>query len=247
MLFGDSITQGAWEPGVDGFGERLSHIYARKLDVINRGYSGYNTEWGLPVFAQCFPKRTDGGAKVKVLTIWFGANDACIKPSPQHVPLDKFISNLKTMIEMVQSSDSLYYSPSTRIILITPPPVGAIQRAADLAARDPPLPLDRLFETTRMYADGIRALALDKKVAVADVWTSLWEGVTQNEAALDEVLADGLHLNRKGYEIMYETLIKTISAVYPEVHYDNVPYIFPAWDKINWDSPEESLHIEKKI
>lgn len=101
---------------------------------------------------------------------------------------------------MVQSPDSPHYSPSTRIILITPPPVGVIRRAADLAARDLPLPLDRLFETTRTYAEGIRALALDKKVAVADIWTSLWEGVAENEAALDEVLADGLHLNKKGYE-----------------------------------------------
>ena len=26
MLFGDSITQGAWEPGLDGFGQRLSRM-----------------------------------------------------------------------------------------------------------------------------------------------------------------------------------------------------------------------------
>lgn len=24
MLFGDSLTQGGWEPGLEGFGERLS-------------------------------------------------------------------------------------------------------------------------------------------------------------------------------------------------------------------------------
>ena len=70
MLFGDSITQGGWETGMNGFGASLArelpHIdnrcgmilrffldrYARKLDVINRGFSGYNTEWGIPVFEQ---------------------------------------------------------------------------------------------------------------------------------------------------------------------------------------------------
>lgn len=26
MLFGDSITQGAWEPGLNGFGQRLSRM-----------------------------------------------------------------------------------------------------------------------------------------------------------------------------------------------------------------------------
>ena len=27
-------------------------VYARKLDVINRGLSGFNTEWAIPVFEQ---------------------------------------------------------------------------------------------------------------------------------------------------------------------------------------------------
>ena len=27
MLFGDSITQGAWEPELDGFGQRLSCMF----------------------------------------------------------------------------------------------------------------------------------------------------------------------------------------------------------------------------
>ena len=70
MLLGDSITQGSWE--LDGVGARLSCrflsrvpspemmltdprnlvVYSRKLDVINRGLSGYNTEWAIPVFDQ---------------------------------------------------------------------------------------------------------------------------------------------------------------------------------------------------
>jgi len=27
-------------------------FYSRSLDVINRGFSGYNTDWALPVFEQ---------------------------------------------------------------------------------------------------------------------------------------------------------------------------------------------------
>jgi len=50
MLLGDSITQGGWQAG--GFAQRLAYVYARKLDVINRGLSGYNTEWAIPVFKQ---------------------------------------------------------------------------------------------------------------------------------------------------------------------------------------------------
>lgn len=69
MLFGDSITQKSWGPGLNGFGQRLTgecacpifqatsihgatDDYARKLDVLNRGLSGYNTEWAAPIFKQ---------------------------------------------------------------------------------------------------------------------------------------------------------------------------------------------------
>ncbi len=31
---------------------RLTDVYARKLDILNRGLSGYNTEWAIPVFEQ---------------------------------------------------------------------------------------------------------------------------------------------------------------------------------------------------
>jgi len=50
VLFGDSLTQMSWNPELGGIGARVADLYARKLDVLNRGYSGYNTDWALPVF-----------------------------------------------------------------------------------------------------------------------------------------------------------------------------------------------------
>ncbi|EEB87708.1 hypothetical protein MPER_14852, partial [Moniliophthora perniciosa FA553] len=92
MLFGDSITQGAWDEG--GFGAKmtpyiLQDVYARKLDVLNRGLSGYNTDWAMPLFKKFLATQEQQKytPKVRLVVIWFGANDACIKPSPQHVPI----------------------------------------------------------------------------------------------------------------------------------------------------------------
>ncbi|KAI0948531.1 hypothetical protein AcV7_009246 [Taiwanofungus camphoratus] len=53
MLLGDSLTQGGWEP--HGIAQRLAYAYNRKLDIINRGMSGYNTDWIIPVFEQVHP------------------------------------------------------------------------------------------------------------------------------------------------------------------------------------------------
>jgi len=218
---------------MNGLGQRLSHVYARKLDVLNRGLSGYNTEWALPIFERCLvphPKSDEPGMpKIRLLTIWFGANDSCLPHSPQHVPLPIFSSNLEKLVSMIHSPESRYYSPSTRIILLSPPPVNTYQRRADLESRNPPLVLDRNFETTRTYAAAVEKVALAKGVGFVDVWTELWEACNKNEAALSKYLIDGLHLNKEGYWVAYDALMKKIGEIYPEVHPDNVPFVFPPW------------------
>jgi lysophospholipase L1-like esterase len=249
MLFGDSLTQGGWEPNMNGFGQRLAHVYARKLDVINRGLSGYNTEWGIPVFEQCFAKQHEQQhvPKVRILTIWFGANDAAIKPSAQHIPLPKFISNLTHLVRMVTSSTSPYHSPFTRIILITPPPVNTYQREAELQAKDPPKLLDRTFETTRKYAEAVVDVGKGERIPVVDIWNALYDAAGRDERALSRFLWDGLHLNAAGYEILYDAIIDTIREKYPELHYDKLQPVFNGWADINWDDPAQTLLARQAI
>ncbi|KAF5386780.1 hypothetical protein D9615_001870 [Tricholomella constricta] len=209
----------------------VEDVYARKLDVLNRGLSGYSTDWAMPVFKQCLATTRDqeNVPKIRLLTIWFGANDACIWPSPQHVSLTKFASNLRDWVDLVHSPDSRYHSPTTRIILISPPPVNTYQRRADLESRSPPQSLDRHFETTRKYAEAVRDVAQEKHVGFTDVWTALWEAAGKGEQSLSQFLYDGLHLNREGYQLMYKELVKTIRETYPDVHFDNLPTAFPPW------------------
>ncbi|KAJ6455737.1 SGNH hydrolase-type esterase domain-containing protein [Mycena sanguinolenta] len=241
MLFGDSITQAGWAE--DGFAARLAQVYSRKLDVLNRGLAGYNTEWAIPVLEQVLATQQAQQhlPKVRLLVIWFGANDAVLKPFSQHVSLPKFIENMKYMVQLVHSPDSAYYSPPTKIILMTPPPVNTYQRAADLTSRNPPLEMDRLFDTTKQYAEGVREAAAASKVAVGDVWTALWKAAGENEQALSRYLSDGLHLTRDGYTVVYETVIQTIAAEYPELHYENLRSVFPAWNEVDWANPGPSV------
>lgn len=102
---------------------------------------------------------------------------------------------------MVKSPDSEHYSPWTRVILLTPPPVNTHQRLSDLQSRNPPLALDRLFETTRSYARAIQEIGEEQETTVVDVWTSLWDAAGRNETSLSRYLTDGLHLNGAGYEV----------------------------------------------
>lgn len=233
VLFGDSITQGGWQ--ANGFAQKLAYVYNRKMDVINRGLGGYNTEWGIPVFEQMFNKKEGhpSHSKCKLLTIWFGANDACIPPSPQRVPLDKYKANLEWMIQALRSESSEYYSPWTRIILFSPPPIQLSAWAAALADREVPRDLDRTFEETKRYADAAKEVAAAQRVPLVDTYDALWKAAGEKEEGLTPFLSDGLHLTEKGYEIVYEELIKVISRDIPELHYDKLPMVFPAWDAVD--------------
>lgn len=110
---------------------------------------------------------------------------------------------------MVTAPTSAWYSPGTRIILITPPPVNTHQRRADLESRDPPQKLDREFEVTREYAQAVRDVGAAENVAVVDVWTKLWEASGGDEPALSAYLSDGLHLNAQGYTVRVVVVIRT--------------------------------------
>ncbi|XP_031261944.1 GDSL esterase/lipase CPRD49-like isoform X3 [Pistacia vera] len=54
VLFGSSIVQLSFSN--EGWGSILADIYARKADILLRGYCGWNSRRGLQVLEQIFPK-----------------------------------------------------------------------------------------------------------------------------------------------------------------------------------------------
>ncbi|KAH6912959.1 GDSL Lipase/Acylhydrolase [Coprinopsis sp. MPI-PUGE-AT-0042] len=235
MLFGDSITQRAWEPG--GLGQRLARAYARTLDVVNRGYSGYNSEWALPVFEKCIAKK---GARanicaIHILAIWLGANDASLAPSPQHTAVTTFRANIEKMISMLHSPQSEWYMPNTCIILLTPPPINVHRE--EFNARNPPTTTVAKFDVSRAYADAVVSVAKERDVGMVDVWTMIWEAAGRDEGALERYLPDGVHLSEAGYEVVYGELMKVITERYPESHPDQMGFTIPLWWDVDWTSP----------
>lgn len=79
--------------------------------------------------------------------------------------------------------------------------MNTIDRAADLAAREPPLVLDREFEVTREYARAVERVAREEGVAFVDVWSRIWDAAGREEGNLKGFLRDGLHLNAAGYAV----------------------------------------------
>ncbi|KAG2157410.1 SGNH hydrolase-type esterase domain-containing protein [Suillus clintonianus] len=238
MLVGDSLTGRGWERG--GFAQLLAERYIRKLDVINRGLGGYQTDWAIPVCEQIFAKQHEQhyAPKIKLLTIWYGANDAGPAPNTRYVPRDRYKANLSHLIQMVKSPTSAYYSPETRIILITPPPVNTKQWSK------PESP--RVFETTRSYAAAVKEVGEQENVPVADIWTQMFDGAGRREEGCEIYLTDGLHLNSDGYNIVFKAIIDIVERVYPEMDTAKMQDVFIPWDQVDLQNPRASL-VKRKV
>lgn len=71
-----------FDAGRQGWLALLAHWWERRLDVINRGFSGYNTRWLMPLVEKLFV--SGGTAPTKLVTIFLGANDCVLPGNPQH-------------------------------------------------------------------------------------------------------------------------------------------------------------------
>ena len=174
ILFGDSITQQSenQERGF-GFAPALRDDYIRRLDVVNRGFSGYTSQLALQVLPHFMPDRSQ--AHVRMMTVFFGANDATVPGNAQHVPLVDYTACLKAIVQ-----HHVVTAQGSRIILITPAPVDEYQlEPNDLATGYNGL--QRTAENTKRYAEACREMGKDLVVPVVDIWTLFAEAAGWKE------------------------------------------------------------------
>jgi lysophospholipase L1-like esterase len=107
ILFGDSITQqgfrGSSASTSLGWVSLLSNAYTRRADLLNRGYSGYNTRHVLDILPAVFGEC--GQDNVLMVTVFFGANDASLfrnGENCQHVPIDEYEDNLRKIVTTIR-------------------------------------------------------------------------------------------------------------------------------------------------
>ncbi|GAA85844.1 GDSL lipase/acylhydrolase family protein [Aspergillus luchuensis IFO 4308] len=224
ILFGDSLTEMSSSQDYGfGFHAALQHDYSRRLDVINRGFSGYNTSHALKVLPRFFPFQT---ASVKIMTIFFGCNDACLPGNYQHIPLDIYRENLREIIQ-----HPVVKAQNPRILILTPPPVNEYQLEAFDASEGVPHP-SRTANQTRKYAGAASDVALSLGVPIADLWTAFMEAVewregdpligsreVPNHESFQQYFTDGLHLTAKGYRLVYRVVRDTIKQNGPGSSY----------------------------
>eukprot|EP00879_Flechtneria_rotunda_P013486 GHRR01014080.1.p1 GENE.GHRR01014080.1~~GHRR01014080.1.p1 ORF type:complete len:266 (+),score=96.95 GHRR01014080.1:354-1151(+) len=238
LLFGDSLTERSLDPE-GGWGAALGHHFARKVDVVNRGFGGYNTRWGVKLLEQVLQEVK--GRQVALMTIWFGANDAAIpgrSGERQHVPVQEFGSNLGQMVHMAQQAGI------HNIILLTPPPVETGARVKHVQLRmgvTHNVAPDRTLEYAQQYAAAVTDLGSKLSVPVVDLYNRL-----QQVPLWREVLCiDGLHFTPEGSRHVWLLLKEVIEQSYHQLSLSSMSNQFPWWDQ--WDSRHPDAYWEATL
>ena len=217
VCLGDSITQQglaspAWcqsdidRPVYAGWGDYLAARYVRRLDVYNRGFSGYNTKWTLAAFEKIFPPSDKRAFPVELVTIFFGANDsALLNLNPtQHVPIKEFENNIEELTRRCKNEWD-----ARRLVLIGCPPIAADKYLAwrrqkkGNEDKSPEELMDRTIDNARKYSLAVERVAKKHRIPFID----LFDVFGHNYA---DCLSDGLHLSPKGNQKLGDALIQTI-------------------------------------
>ncbi|RMY48672.1 hypothetical protein D0863_15336 [Hortaea werneckii] len=195
ILFGDNLTEQSFtqhqppSPTTFAWGAALSALYARRLDIINRGLSGYNSTQALRALPLCLPEPTQ--TSLRLLTIAFGTNDARIPNSPggpdQSVSVPEFVRNLR---DMGSHPAVRAHADTVKFVFITPPPVDERRLARADAEKYGSLVMEgklrRRADRTAEYAKAVRKLGLELGVPVCDVWSAMMVRAGFSAASRDE-------------------------------------------------------------
>ncbi len=126
------------------------------------------------------------------ITIFLGANDACFTAPMVHVPLDEFESHIRHYVDTILTEPLL---ESTKIILITPPPINSPSPTTTLIATDNASVKGRVqfrtYMSKKMYAERVMKIAdsygeVTDRVAGIDFWKSLVFDCLQLEGRIEE-------------------------------------------------------------
>ncbi|XP_019063709.1 isoamyl acetate-hydrolyzing esterase 1 homolog isoform X1 [Fukomys damarensis] len=194
----------------------------RKCDVLNRGFSGYNTRWAKIIL----PRLMGSGDSPAAVTVFFGANDSSLREENprQHVPLEEYAANLSCMVRYLGSVGVA----ESRVILVTPPPL--CEAAWEEWCTAQGHRLNRRNSVAGEYARACVQVAHDYGTDVLDLWTLM-----QKDQDFSTYLSDGLHLSPKGNDFVFSHLWPLV-----EKKVSALPLLLPNWKDVAEANPELS-------
>jgi len=216
VLFGSSIVQYSFANG--GWGAALADIYARKADILVRGYSAWNSRRALQVIDQIFPK--DAIEQPSLIIVYFGGNDS-VGPHTSglgpHVPLSEYIDNVRKIATYLKE-----LSESTRLIFLSCPPINEDMLNNDSSSILSPIV--RTNEASRHYSEACIEVCKDMDLKVVDLWSAIQTRPDWRTSCF----TDGIHFSAEGSVIVVEEILKVLKEAEwePSLHWKSIPAEF---------------------
>jgi lysophospholipase L1-like esterase len=242
LLFGDSITEQSYNQEY-GFNlsPALQQEYFRKLQIVARGYGGYNTEHARWILKPTLEAEAAGGSRIRLLIVFFGTNDSA-QNAQQHVSLERYAENLRCL-----ATEALEHK--VPIILVGPAPVDEHKMNGDRATL-----------TNLAYSNAAGKVAKECSSPFIDLWHGFlaskgWKegdpipgklGENTNQT-LDDLLTDGVHFSGKAYRVWYDLLLETIRREHPDLRTENLPTVLPGIADIDNSDLPASLWQDVKV
>ncbi|KAK6198482.1 SGNH hydrolase-type esterase domain-containing protein [Scheffersomyces amazonensis] len=244
ILFGDSVTQMSNDQEV-GFGlhPALQNLYARKVDIINRGYNGYSSDHAKVILPKILEAElNESKNNVKLITIFFGTNDVSQSDDKlaevQAVPLDRYKENLDYMIKLSLKSN-------IKPIVITPGFHDAKLARELYKLYNRKVTVDNTDNLRQqLYAAAAVEVAKRNNVAYVNVFeeflkdskfpldklhASHSDTPDEDYISVHEYIRDGIHFTAKAYKILFAAVVKAINENYPELNAESLPQQFTDW------------------
>lgn len=227
VLFGSSIVQ--YNHYGEGWGATLAHLYGRKVDIVLRGYAGWNSRRGLEVVDDIFPKNTIEQPALAI--VYFGGNDShlphptdpCLGP---HVPLEEYKENMRKIADYLQIN-----SPKTRLIFLSCPPISGEQIEGNIDEFGRAI---RTNAVRKIYSDALIQLCEAMNIKVIDLWSLIQRRKDWKEVCF----IDGIHFSAEGSEMVLKEILKVIKEAEwePSLYWKTMPVEFGE------DSPYDPIH-----
>lgn len=221
LLLGDSHTDlGARLNEDDGPGwvALLTRDYQanRQCDVLNRGFSGWNSRWLLSELGKLLSTLPSPAAESTIaVTLLLGSNDHANANSGQHVPLAEYESSMRQIVRQTKQA-----VPRAQVFVITAPATDEKQWDAYCRRTFNTPGNGRSVEACLPYVEAARRVAQEEGCVLVDLYREML-----STPDYTRFLTDGLHLNAAGNALLHR--IVTAALVEQGLGADAIPSHLP--------------------
>jgi lysophospholipase L1-like esterase len=222
ILLGDSNTQFGFSKGSGWVSDLADHLQ-RKCDVINRGFSGYNTDKIKLILPKIFDEFNS--ESICGVVVMLGSNDSTESSNKiQHVPLTRFETNLQYILDYLINLGI----DRQKILLISPAKID--DEKWEETCKSTSQPATHHDHSVVKYAQCVRKIAQEKQLPFLDLNKIMQDFGDDYK----DFLFDGLHFSEKGSDLLFENLLRLVNQhIVP-----NLRFNFPYWRDIKEGASE---------